>query len=173
MSPGAHGIWFGGIGHPTGAPPLSISKYHDIIRFSPNTAENLFRICAPLYEQGLSLREIERQTGFARSSIREALTERGLVLRPTKRCQKRKWKKPTAMRSGVIPYGYAYLEGRLVVDPREYKTVLQAVRWWKSGKSYTAIAKLLNDKKVPTRLGKRWTHSVVKRVIERHLESEK
>lgn len=73
------------------------------------------------------------------------------------------------MCAGVLPYGLAYLEGKLVVNPTEYKYVLQAVKWWQSGKSFTAIADRLNIQKVKTRLGKRWTHSVVAAMVRRHL----
>jgi hypothetical protein len=76
------------------------------------------------------------------------------------------------MRCGVVPYGFAYLEGKLAVDPRETKVVHQMVKLWQSGKSYKAIAERLNDQKIPTRLGKRWTHSVIKAVIKRHLEQK-
>ena len=61
---------------------------------------------------------------------------------------------------------------KVMVDPRETKVVHQMVKLWQSGKSCRAIAKLLNDQKVSTRLGKRWSHSVVKTIIRRHLEQK-
>lgn len=76
------------------------------------------------------------------------------------------------MRSGVVPYGFAYLEGHLVVDPRETKVIHQMVKLWQSGKSFKAIAEQLNDQKIPTRLGKRWSRCVVRAVVERHLKSK-
>jgi len=76
------------------------------------------------------------------------------------------------MRCGVVPYGFAYLEGKLVVDPREIRVVLQMVKLWQSGKSYKAIADKLNGKGVPTRLGKRWFHSVIQTVVKRYLEQK-
>jgi hypothetical protein len=74
---------------------------------------------------------------------------------------------------GTIPFGFAYLEGKLVKDPKEYKTVLQIQKLWKSGKSCSAIATALNNKKTPTRMGKRWGKSVIARVLKRHDETEK
>jgi hypothetical protein len=130
-------------------------------------------MCFPLYEQGCSLREIERQTGFAKSSIRTALSECGLTLRKANPVQPKRRKLASKMRSGVIPYGFAYLEGKLVMDPREYKVVLQMVKLWQSGKSFTAIAKQMNNQKIQTRLGKRWAVSVVGSIIRRHLETKK
>lgn len=49
------------------------------------------------------------------------------------------------MKPGVIPYGYAYLEGQLVISPNEYKIVLLVVKLWQSEKSFKAIARLLKD----------------------------
>ena len=57
-------------------------------------------------------------------------------------------------RSGNTPFGYTYLEGQFVVDPKEYKVVLDIYRQWKSGMSYRAVARALNDRGEPTRFGK-------------------
>lgn len=120
--------------------------------------------------RGLSLREIEEQTGFAKTSIRETLSSRGLPLRSITNRQAAKTSAPATMRPPIIPYGYAWLEGRLIVEPREYKVVLEVVRLWQKGKSLTAIAGYLNDKEVPTRMGKGWSHSVVGSIIKHHSE---
>lgn len=72
------------------------------------------------------------------------------------------------MRSGNTPFGFCYLEGKLVVDPREYKVVLEMHRLWKRGQGLRAISRHLNDKGIPTRFGKSWKHEVVKHIIERH-----
>jgi hypothetical protein len=78
--------------------------------------------------------------------------------------------KAIAMRPGATPYGYAYLEGKLVKDPKEYKTLLQIQKLWKSGKSCSDIAAVLNNQKTPTRRGKRWGKSVIGRIIKRQEE---
>ena len=74
------------------------------------------------------------------------------------------------MRSPIIPYGFAWLEGKLVKEPREYKVVLKIIGLWKSGKGYTAIARALNDQRLLTRNGKKWFQSSVGAIIKRHLE---
>jgi hypothetical protein len=74
------------------------------------------------------------------------------------------------MRSPVIPFGHAWLEGRLVPEPREYKVVLRIMQLWMSGKSLTSIADLLNSQQVPTRMGKKWFHSSVGAIIKRQSE---
>ncbi|MBI2604660.1 MAG: recombinase family protein [Deltaproteobacteria bacterium] len=121
----------------------------------------------------MSLREIERRTGYAKSSIRDVLRSHGLVLRRAVRGRKRDLSAPDAMRPDVIPYGYCYLDGKLVVDTREHGFVLQMVRMWKSGKSFIAIADYLNSQKVPTRMDKRWYPATVRAAVERRLEGEK
>lgn len=152
----------------TGAPTKNLVNSHDFIRFLPKTKENIFLICSPLYEQGLSLREIERQTGFAKTTIRESLTSTGLPLRKYKPVTATPLKRSSGMRSGTIPYGYAYLEGKLVPEPKEYKIVLNVCQQWKSGHSFRAISRNLNDQRILTRTGKKWTHELIKRVIDRH-----
>ena len=48
----------------TDAPENLVPNYHDFIRFLPKNEESIYSICLPLYQQGISLREIERRTGF-------------------------------------------------------------------------------------------------------------
>ena len=76
------------------------------------------------------------------------------------------------MRPPVLPYGYAWLEGKLVVDPREFKTVLKIMDLWHSGKSLTDIAKYLNDHNIPTRMGGRWFHCTVGAIIKRETKNK-
>jgi hypothetical protein len=163
-------------GGPTGttdAPTEIISNYHGIIRFSKNTADSIFAICKPLYEKGCSIREIEKQTGIPKTTVRETLTAHGFTLRNFQKDKTAKPKRPSAMRGGTIPYGYAYLEGQLVKHPTEFTIVLKVMKLWTSGKSSRAIAKQLNAQKVATRLGKSWTHSVINSIIKRQLDFKK
>ena len=146
------------------APPL---LPHDIIRFFPKTKDRIFEVCFPLYESGFSLREIEEQTGFAKSSIRDTLASRGLTLRSNLKKPKVKTQPSAKLRSPILPYGYAWLEGKLVVEPREYKIILEIMKLWHSGQSLTSIATYLNGQSVPTRMGKEWFHSSVRAIIKR------
>ncbi|MCB0411030.1 MAG: recombinase family protein [Bdellovibrionales bacterium] len=61
----------------------------------------------------------------------------------------------------------SYLEGKLVIDPHEYKNVIEMVRLKTTGLSFRAIARAMNGKKVTTRLGKTWTHEIIKRICDR------
>lgn len=55
--------------------------HHDFIELSPRTQSRIYEICAPLYEKGLSIRDIEERTGIPKSTVRESLTESGMQLR--------------------------------------------------------------------------------------------
>jgi len=116
------------------------------------------------------LREIEEKTGFAKSSIRETLSSRGLTLRNASNRHAQKSKSPVKMRSPVIPFGHAWLEGRLVLEPREYKVVLKIMQLWRSGKTLAAIVDLLNSQNISTRKGKKWFHSSISAIIKRQNE---
>lgn len=90
----------------------------------------------------------------------------GLTLRIGNKKPARRNTKSIKASHPVQRYGYARLEGQLVKDPTEYKTVLQILNLWKLGKSLTAIAKYLNDQKVSPRRGKRWHHETVHQIIK-------
>ena len=96
-----------------------------------------------------------------------------MPLRKNKATKKNRIKRQFVVKGGPVPYGYAYLEGKLVVDPKEYKTVLEIHRQRQKMKSDRAIARYLNDQKITTRAGKKWTNEIIKRIIDRHERSLK
>jgi hypothetical protein len=113
-----------------------------------------------------------QQTHQRKGHIKKTLNSRGLTLRNYHNRRKPKAKDPKVMRPGTIPFGFAYLEGKLVMDRKEYKTVLQIQKLWKSGKSCSAIAAVLNNQKTPTRMGKCWGKSVIATILKRHEEEQ-
>lgn len=54
------------------------------------------------------------------------------------------------------------------MEPSEYRIVLEISSRVAQGESLRAIARVLNERKVPTRYGKKWNHEVVKNVYQRH-----
>lgn len=96
-----------------------------------------------------------------------------MVLRDFSRGSKQRHDLTQVMRSGAIPFGYTYLEGKLVVEPSEYRIVLEIDRRLSAGESLRAIARILNDRKVPTRFGRKWNHEVVKKIHQRHNQEQK
>ena len=155
----------------TGEPhprPISPMYFHDIIEFHCENKARKFEIVRPIYMQGSSLGEIERQTGIAKTSIRELLIAHGLTLRKFSLAKRKNKNGKKGMRSGVTPYGYAYLNGQLVLAPNEYKVVQKILKLWHKGKAAKAICEELNDQRILTRMSKKWSASTVARVIKRH-----
>lgn len=56
---------------------------------------------------------------FSKNTIRQTLMDGGIAVRDFS-CRQHKAKDLTqVMRSGNTPYGYCYLEGKLVMDPHD------------------------------------------------------
>jgi hypothetical protein len=70
-------------------------------------------------------------------------------------------------RSGVAPFGYAFLDGQLKLDIKEHLIVRKILKLHQSGNSTTAIAETLNDQKIKTRKGSTWTRGMVLIIIKR------
>ena len=132
--------------------PLSRSwamfaKPHDFIEFSFNVKENVFARTAPLYKQGLSLREIEFRTGIPKTSIREELIRGGVSLRPTRMELKSQGWRNRAKSNVKPPYGFCFFGGRLTRHPKEYPVLRMIHGRWKAGKCPNSIATWLNGKR--------------------------
>ena len=159
---------FGGANANLGALSRLLQYPHDIIRVSSKITKLNLPEFRRLYTQGLSLREIGQRTGFTKNTVQRALKADGVVIRDFKNCCNQKHDLTKVRRSGNTPFGYTYLEGQLVVDPQEYKLVLDIYRQWQSGKSFRAIARNLNGRGEATRFGKSWKHEVIKNIVKNH-----
>jgi site-specific DNA recombinase len=116
----------------------------------------------------MSLREISKQTGIPKTTVKETLNAHGLSLRNYASGQIPSSKRATVQKPGRPPYGYGYIDGQLAIDPRENSIVKQILNLWRSGKSFNAIAIHLNGKKTPSRNQTQWTRSVVRRIALCH-----
>ncbi|MBY0316075.1 MAG: recombinase family protein [Bdellovibrionales bacterium] len=114
------------------------------------------------------MREIQEQTGFAKSSIRESLRSHGYTLRPTRIGPNHHGSQSLPRRSPVLPYGYGWLDGRLVPDPSEYRVVQKILQLWQKGESSRSIANILNDQQIKSRSSKKWFHGLVISIVKRH-----
>lgn len=117
----------------------------------------------------MSLRAIECQLHIPKTTARKVLIEDGVGIRTSANNQSKCQSSPLGMKSGSTPYGFTYLEGKLVIDPNEYKNVLEIYRLRQKEKSFRAIARSLNERGCRTRLAKKWTNEIIKRVYDRHL----
>ena len=141
---------------------------HDFIELSSRTPSRIYEKCAPLYESGLSIRDIEEQTGIPKTTVRETLRKKGMALRNPLNGNSKTIDGTKNKRSGHPPYGYAYLDGHLLVDPKEQIIVRKILKLHQSVPSGNAIVRELNNQKIPSRNGKSWCPSVVRGIINRN-----
>jgi len=154
-----------------GGPEHSISEHHhphDFIELSPRTQSRIYEKCAPLYEKGLSIRDIEERTGIPKSTVRETLTKSGMSLRNPHNGNSLHTNRLHTKRGGHTHYGYAYLDGQLLIDPKEQIIVRKILKLHQSGMSGNAIAKELNNQKILSRSGKAWLSCVVRKIIKQN-----
>ena len=68
-----------------------------------------------------------------------------------------------------IPYGYYYSDGFLSINREETIVVENVYTWYKNGRSMGEIAKMLNDAKVPTKMGGIWAKKTISRILKNPL----
>lgn len=140
---------------------------HDFIELFQEDVSRIFDICSPLYEQGHSLKEISKMTGFPYTSIRDQLFKGGVTLRPNKSVSASEILRHKFKNSSPPPFGYYYLEDQLQKDPKEFPTLQAIWKQWQLGQSATAIMKYLNAKKLKTRNQKEWKRETLLNILER------
>ena len=118
------------------------------------------------------MRDIEERTGIPKTTIRETLNSGGFALRNFSIGSGKAGDRKRSKRCGHTPYGFAYLDGQLVIDPKEHLVVRRIMKLHQSGKSGQAIADELNRQKVPTRLKGICRKCVVNSIIRRNKEKQ-
>lgn len=68
-----------------------------------------------------------------------------------------------------IPYGYDYVEGKLVVNDSESIIVKNIFNMYRNKLSMKKIAKILNQKKIPTKLNKIWGPQTISLILKNPL----
>jgi hypothetical protein len=144
---------------------------HEIIDYSSSRLSGLFEKSAPLYQSGVSLQKIAEQMQVSKSCVRDALADGGIRIRPhTGTPEGRSALRERRTAYANAPYGYAFLDGRLNVHPKEIQNVRRIVQLRSRGLNFNAIAKELNAKSIAPRSGKRWDHSVISEIIRREAD---
>jgi hypothetical protein len=138
---------------------ISEPRYpHEIVNFFVFGRERIIEKCIPLYEKGYSLAQVSDMTGAAASSIFETMKRHKRVVRSA-----------SAARKTNPPFGYAWLSGKLVMDPNEYKTIELIKTLYGSGMRPYHIEKHLNAREIPTRKGGRWYARMISSILKREL----
>ena len=65
-----------------------------------------------------------------------------------------------------IPYGYDYIDGKLVINEDEARIVKEIYSWYSDGKSMGEIAKMLNNSKIPTKKGGFWAKKTISTILK-------
>lgn len=142
-------------------------QYHEKTELFGRLDQGISEKIAELYRQGLSLADISKQTGKAKSTIQGMLKKAGVELRSNKAAPVTStWCAPGKQ---VVrpPYGFCYFQGQVVPDQREYENLQLLHRLWKEGVNPNAIADQLNAKKIPPRKAKVWNRNSVVNILER------
>jgi hypothetical protein len=71
------------------------------------------------------------------------------------------------IRIGIPPYGFSWVRGKLIVDPKEIETVRLMLKLRSQGLPYRDIAAKLNAAGKRTRSRTLWEHTVIRRAILR------
>lgn len=148
--------------------------HHSRINTLVSSAKNLSIISTvqstPLYqneeflremylEKQLSTRQIAGEICSARSTVKEALRQFGIPIRPEDEARK--------LSKGQLAYGERLVCGKIVPHKSELKFLQKILDLRKSGATYDAIAEWLNDQGVPTKNGaKSWQRPTIFKIVK-------
>lgn len=140
---------------------------HDFVRLTFSNSPALGQKITELYKKGNSFRDIEKATGISKTKVRAILHRLQVPIRPMFPESNKATQRIVGKKNVKPPYGFAYFEGGVVRHPREYPTLLQIINLWKSGRSLNSIATKLNEKRVPSPMGKTWSFNSIDNIIKR------
>lgn len=95
--------------------------------------------------------------------IRE--TERAMLARRVSNGRKNALKQGKVMLS-TPPYGYKLEQGKLIIDPQEVHGVTTIFELLKKGKTVNEVSKLLNERGMLTKKGRKWTLATVRNIAK-------
>jgi uncharacterized protein (DUF433 family) len=142
-------------------------QVHDIIHLSTPVLAGISEKLAEMHASGRSQREIATELKVSKSWVQGALAKLERKLRHESKGTKSKTQRNFTRRLGSPPFGFDYLEDRLVENPHELRTVQKIIELWNAGHGPMAIATELNRLKLRTRKSKQWDHSLVSDIIRR------
>lgn len=84
--------------------------------------------------------------------------------------ENKKWSNRKQFRDGTFktmcpPYGYCYSDGTMCIFPEQAEVVKRIFSDVLSGKGTTTIAKGLNNDGIPSKQGKKWNQTTVKKIL--------
>ncbi len=119
----------------------------------------------------MSLVEIALETGFKKTTIWEAIKLHKPVREVRPAVSYERWRKGHQRTGARPPYGFCFLLGEVVPEPKEYATLMAIYRLWNSDHSITSILARLEAQGSKSRTGKKWSYGVIRVIVER-IEAE-
>ena len=120
-----------------------------------------------LYENGLSLTNISRQTGKAKNTIRDSLLRNGTKMRTKVSVPVKDAVRAAGKGNIRLYYGFCYFQEKIVPDPREFENLVLIHGLWSSETNPNRIAHTLNAKNIPARSAANWNRNSVVNIITR------
>jgi len=105
--------------------------------------------------------QIAREISSSKTGVRQALIRFGIP--PRKQGQ-------SSNRAHNLPFGKRAIKGKVVDHEGEKRVIESVLKMHREGLSNCAIARVLTEMKVPTKLqGRKWHHEIVRQIIARQL----
>jgi hypothetical protein len=142
-------------------------QVHKKIELFEHDKHAIIESYAQLYNKGLSLTDISKQTGKAKSVIRDNLVKAGVELRKKFAVPISKMKAEKGKTSIRPPYGFCYFQGIIMLDPKEYENLMLIYRLWKLNMNPNRISDTLNEKKIRPRAAKLWNRNSIVNILTR------
>jgi transposase-like protein len=140
---------------------------HDFIHLAFFNSSDVDAKIADLYKNGNSFRDIAKVVELSKTKVRDILIRLRIPIRSSLQESRRATQVKVGKKNIKPPYGFVYLEGRVVKHPKEYPVLLQIISLWKKGRPLNSIATYLNVKRIPSPMGKSWSWNSIDNIIKR------
>jgi len=120
-----------------------------------------------MYQSGMSLGDLAKQTGIAQTTIRARLIKSGIEMRPKLSIPFEQAQRKTGKRNILPYYGFCYFQGKIVPNPNEYDHLMKIYNLWKMRMNPNAISEHLNSQKIPPRSATSWNRNSIVNILNR------
>ncbi len=155
-----------------GLPTDEQGQAHVIISFPSRKSPRILKEFIQMWQSGLSLSEISRQTGRSRDMVRRALKRHEFETNPkSDEFDPTVWRKRRRS-SSHPPYGFCYFQGNLVENPKEQEVLLLIIKLSKEGMNPNMIASHLKAKRLRPRRADSWNRNSIILILNRTLKQD-
>jgi len=115
----------------------------DFIYFSTPLSLVISDKIVELYESGLTLHQIAKETGYSKTTVRSYLLQNKISLKPSINSHAGQKIRENYKLSGVPPYGFLFYKNKLIVHPEQASTFVKIIELWKKDVPLREIARSL------------------------------